>query len=426
MWAWWASVRRFAADRTGGIAVLFGLAAVPVTTLVFGAIDFSMRVTTRTAVQAAADAAALAGVRLLTPDLGVDRTELRRRSVQDAERVARANLERLLGSRAQVRDVAVAVTRGPRVEVTVTVHQPSLIPVSLFPNETTVVGRAAAGLSTEDLPACIIAVAPDASYGVRVVGDGFVKGTNCTVWSNNTGDRSIEILQSGKIEAERLCAAGTGNETSRRHTNPPLEENCRPLRPPPPLDLGAQTAGACTATGTVITDRAQVTLTPGIYCDGLVIDADRVQLLPGRYVLRNGRFVVRGRTIVRGNDVSILLGRDAANVIFEGLSDLELSAPSGGQLRGMLFAEDGPPSSRRLVVMRGGADLNAAGTILLHGSEVHYLGKTTTSVRRQAMTMVAASVTVGGEARLEVRHTRRPSWHAIWVLSRAFTPQLMR
>jgi Flp pilus assembly protein TadG len=56
-------LRRFCADRKGNVAILFGLCVIPVMGLVGAAVDYSRAASVRTAMQAAADAAALAAAR---------------------------------------------------------------------------------------------------------------------------------------------------------------------------------------------------------------------------------------------------------------------------------------------------------------------------------------------------------------------------
>ncbi|MGD9846357.1 MAG: pilus assembly protein TadG-related protein, partial [Variibacter sp.] len=56
-------LRRFCADRKGKVAILFGLCVIPVMGLVGAAVDYSRAACVRTAMQAAADAAALAAAR---------------------------------------------------------------------------------------------------------------------------------------------------------------------------------------------------------------------------------------------------------------------------------------------------------------------------------------------------------------------------
>ncbi len=51
--------RRFAADRTGAIAVVFALTLVPMLMAVGAAVDYSRAASLRSDLQAAADAAAL-------------------------------------------------------------------------------------------------------------------------------------------------------------------------------------------------------------------------------------------------------------------------------------------------------------------------------------------------------------------------------
>ncbi len=59
------TIRRFSANRSGSAAIIFALAAIPVLSIVGAAVDYSNAVRIRAQMQAAVDAATLAGGREL-------------------------------------------------------------------------------------------------------------------------------------------------------------------------------------------------------------------------------------------------------------------------------------------------------------------------------------------------------------------------
>ena len=63
-----SSIRRFAADRSGNVAMLFGLAVVPVVLFAGAAIDYTRGITEKERVQHALDATALAMAAVGTAD----------------------------------------------------------------------------------------------------------------------------------------------------------------------------------------------------------------------------------------------------------------------------------------------------------------------------------------------------------------------
>ena len=83
------------------------------------------------------------------------------------------------------------------------------------------------------------------------------------------------------------------------------------------------------------------TLSPGVYCGGLVISgSSHVTFRPGVYVMKDGPLEVTMTSTITGENVGFYLTGDNALFLFAGGSTVSLTAPKDGPLAGLLFFED--------------------------------------------------------------------------------------
>jgi hypothetical protein len=82
-------------------------------------------------------------------------------------------------------------------------------------------------------------------------------------------------------------------------------------------------------------------LEPGVYCKGLKItDKAVVTLRPGIYIIKDGPLVVDKGATLEGADVGIYLTGRRSNLVFAAASTINLSAPKDGPLAGILIFDD--------------------------------------------------------------------------------------
>jgi hypothetical protein len=79
------------------------------------------------------------------------------------------------------------------------------------------------------------------------------------------------------------------------------------------------------------------TLSPGVYCGGLVIDGNAVvRLIAGIYVFRNGPFIVNSNSVVNGTGVSLVFEGSNSGFEFKSNVQVNLEAPETGEMAGLL------------------------------------------------------------------------------------------
>lgn len=320
-----------ASNRRGSVLVAFALALPLAMLLVGNVIDLVLVRNQRLTLQAAVDAATLAAAREL--GLADARRETVAAVVQERLITAmRANLssQRLPLLRTQVRT--------DPLEVDVTATQPT----SLVFNS--ILGRMPRTITVESVARivgkpniCVLALDPSEGGTISLEKEARVTGSDCAVYSNSTHVNGIKSKSSAVFSASLICSAGGKDGGSANFTPQPITD-C-PTFDDPLAGRPEPAAGACTSLARlrVVSSR---TLSPGTYCGGIdIAGGAEVVLEPGVYVIRDGALRVGESGALRGQGVGIFLTGTGAVLLLEAASTIELSAPVGGLMAGILVFE---------------------------------------------------------------------------------------
>jgi hypothetical protein len=182
---------------------------------------------------------------------------------------------------------------------------------------------------------CVLALDPTASGTIMLQKQAKVVGQNCAIYSNSTHSNGIKSFDSSSMSASMICSAGgklggKGSFSPEPYVDCPHFEDPLAERPEP-------SAGACVATGLVITNQT-TTLSPGTYCGGVSISGhSNVTFAPGVYILKDGPLNVAGSSTIQGAGVGFYFNTDDATFTFETGTTVDLSAPKTGEMAGLLF-----------------------------------------------------------------------------------------
>ena len=250
-------IRNFGAARHGSIALVFGLAAIPLMTAVGAAVDFSRGGATKAAMQGAVDSTAL-------------------QLVQDAGTLPNADLT------SKATALFTAMFNSPDVQnVDVTAQYDSGTGILTVTGSagvpTTFMGMI--GMETMDVavvakvreatrPACVIALDPSANAAFRVSGQGTVNIPNCGMHVNSSHINALTNSGSGWIKAKSITVVG--GFTSGNYTPTPQK---KPVVADPLISIAEPTVpGSCTYTKK---DFGTATTFPGgtVYCGKITFNA---------------------------------------------------------------------------------------------------------------------------------------------------------
>ncbi|HLZ66519.1 MAG TPA: pilus assembly protein TadG-related protein [Aliidongia sp.] len=389
-------VRRFGADRFGGVAVMVAL-ALPVL-LGFGAIgtEVGMWLLTQRRMQGAADAAAVSAT--------FTRTSLT--TIQNqAYAVAAQN-----GYSNGVNGVTVTVhnpptqghytTNNQAIEVIIQQPQGRLLSALFLGTNPTVAARGVAAPSANS-GGCVLGLAPLPNASITVSGNGTVTLNGCDADSN--GNLNLNGSNSG-LSANRVDLAGTksGNGTLTT-TKPPVYNDATAFTDP---YLNVQSSFPAMP-GTCVAMPASGTITAGCYKGGTTITGN-LSMGPGLYYI-DGKFGAFSQTggIISGTGVTIFLTSSTpatastiATISINGGSGTQfnITAPSSGVSSGLAVIQDNRATQGSAgAAFAGQASIGAVGVFYFPKSGISFTGNNVT-VTSSCINLIGWTVAMAGNA----------------------------
>jgi Flp pilus assembly protein TadG len=212
---------------------------------------------------------------------------------------------------------------------------------------------------------CILALDRAASQAITFEGNTTASFTGCVVMANSMASDAVHNQGSSSVNAPCAVSVGGASVTSSFNLScgavmteaPPAADPFRSVTEP-------SVSGACK-------NGNGKNLDPGRYCGGLSLK-NTVNLAPGVYVIDGGTLKINANTNLNGTGVTIYLANDA-NVDINGNATLNLSAPTSGDYRGVLFMGS-RFNSNVGNTFNGTADSKMTGALYFPKQDVNYLG----------------------------------------------------
>lgn len=356
-----ALLARFARDRRGGVAMLFGFAMPAMLGLGGAALDYSNASSQRTKLQGIADAAALAAAREFR--LGNATTST---VTQVADNFAKAALA---GAKTEAQVASSADTTKKSITVKISADIPTYI-MQFAGAEATKVSAQATAKVVGGAPICVIGLDQKAGSTVELEKSAKLEAPGCAVYSNSTGSQGLKAKDSASVRAAFICTAGGKMQSGNASFSPYPQLDCPPL-PDPLAARPMPSIGGCIASKLVV-DGAMMNLTPGTYCGGVTIKNNaKVTMSPGTYVFKDGGLTVTGNGSLSGNGVGLVFSGFGARLKLDTESNVSLSAPKSGEMAGLLIFEDraSPEHQKHQIISNNARTL--LGTIYLPRGRLH-------------------------------------------------------
>ena len=369
--------KRFLRDESGVVAMVVALSLVIIGGVAALAVDVGYLYSLRNQLQAAADAAALAGA----SQLSVSDAEVLTKAKEYAGRnmpfsehgTVLADADVVIGnwdSSTRVFTPADGVVTNNAVYVTTkrssdNDNAAELFFARIFGFDETDITTTAVAWPGGSGQICILSLEPSDPSAIKASGtvDLDLGGCGIAVTSSDS-TKAIELAGTVDITAGEICVAGGYDDPGTVTLTPGPEivkEGCTP--PPDPLaSLPPPAVPNCPADHTapgpvpfvVSGSGGTVNLTPGVYCGGIEISGSSktVNFAAGEYILAGGGFkgsggsnTYNGTGVMFYNTESSPGAGDFGDIDFSGNSTANLSAPTSGAYAGVLFFQDPTNSS---------------------------------------------------------------------------------
>lgn len=332
--AWSAFVgalKRLGRDRRANVALMFSLLAVPLMLAVGVGVDYGMAAKTRLQMQAALDAAVLAGA-------AASSSQSQTAAVGVARRVFAADTQSLTSG------VTTSFAFNSKGNLTGAATYQATTLFGTFTGSSSVKIAVASEASAAGSNVCILLLAPSTVQSLLVNSGANVTATNCELDSKSLAAPAAVFNAGSNFTFTKLCLQGTDIiENGGSHPN--LDTGCGAASNPFVGKLPAPPSTSCTNTGTTYGNVGTVNLNPGVYCGAMSFNfPTTVNFSPGVYVIKGGDWIVDGGTW-NGAGVAFYFP-DTSSIQFNSGMSMNLTAPTAGRYAGILFYEaDGLSSS---------------------------------------------------------------------------------
>jgi hypothetical protein len=163
----------------------------------------------------------------------------------------------------------------------------------------------------------------------------------CGIFSNSGAEESLAGDGGACITATRLKSVGGAIGDC---LDPEAVTDNRPVNDPF-ADMQPPSYGGCDYNANIRVNSGEtVTLTPGTYCGNITVNSGgTLNFDPGLFVLDTAGLNFASNAVVSGSDVTFYITENVTqgtNVSVAAGADVTLSAPSGGDLPGVLFYQD--------------------------------------------------------------------------------------
>lgn len=353
----------FSEDRGGSIAVITAICAPAMFAILALAVDYVMLAGIQSRLQAAADASALASVKELSL-AGATKNQVEAVAIAFAHNNLKEDQSSKPPQDGNGVSVAVDVLKEKGiVEVALEKKWTPVFLHFLGDKVNPIHVKARARIIGRRL-ACVIGLSKLVPPGVQLWKDASLTADGCDVYSNTDLPTGLIVNDNASLKANLICVTGGYIAINPGAVSPEPITDCPPYEDPLASRI-APKVGSCDHIATVIVNQKR-TLNPGVYCGGLVIlGKSKVKLNPGTYIIHNGLLKVAGSASMTGENVGFYLSGLASLMYFDSGSTIDLTAPKGGPLAGILFFEDRKAVPLRVHRIGSNNARNLLGTIYL-------------------------------------------------------------
>ena len=226
---------------------------------------------------------------------------------------------------------------------------------------------------------CVISLEDTNDTGITFSGNSTVD-LGCGVATNSSGSSAITADGSTFVTASPVAAVGNVPASSNYGNGTQLIPYSIPQRDPFAglLDPTAALPAICSGNSLTVGSNQNITINPGCYTN---IDVrGTLTMNAGTYYIKGGDFETNAQSVIRATGVTIILtggGTSIGQVKMNGGADIDMSAPTTGTYKNVLFYKDRDAPASFNDVFNGGASGSFLGAIYMPSQTVTLNGNST-------------------------------------------------
>jgi Flp pilus assembly protein TadG len=383
-------IGQFTRDQEGQVAVIFGLAVLPLAVAVGAAVDYSHSNQVRTSLQKAMDSAVLAAT--------IDGSANWQTAAMNAFKGNLNAKDSTVGTPTFSLQNEVYSGSVPAVTQTQFMKIVGIDSVALT-------AKSAATLAK--IPLCVLGLNAFDKGAFDMNGNSKFSGPNCAVQVNSKDSKGMTQEGQPTAVARKFGVSGahTGNGFS-----PAPKDGADPIKDPY-ASIPFPAHDACGKGNGVTINGGVTTLSPGTFCGGIRIKGGAtVTLNPGVYVMVDGSFWLDGGSSATGKEVVIAFTGSDATLRVWGDSTIDLTSPISGTYKNFQFFQDPNDDKGRGQWVSLGGNGNTGDKSKASWDGIAYFptqnfwvyGNTSVNINSPSMALVAGQIWVQGNAALNV------------------------
>ena len=365
-------------EESGQALVLTALSMVVLICFLALAIDVGQLYYTKRQLQAAADAAALAGALEISQCAGTSNCAAMQGAAQSAlaeDGLAGSTLLTQCATSAGT-GLTLTVNRAPcalgstkldpnygnaqYVEAVVSELQPTYFAKIFGVRSVKVAARAEAGVGTSAV--CVYVTNTSANDALELNGRSSLTSA-CGIAVSSSGTDALLVNSGNSLSAPAIEVHGG---VSNQGTISPAPTVGAAVTPDPLSAVPAPSAASCAATNYSYSSSTAITLNPGTYCGSTTFSGSApITFNPGVYVF-TGTLTISGSQTVSGDNVMFYFS--SGSILFNGSPTVNLAAPTTGTYAGMLFYQASTDTTE--AILNGSPQNSFQGALYFPGAEL--------------------------------------------------------
>lgn len=381
----------------GNVAIMTAALAAPLIGFSALAVDVGVWEVNKSAMQGAADQAALAAG--LAMPAGMDAARKEAKGLAAAHGFA----DGVGGVSVTLAPATGSYAGSPgAIEVVIRQPQQAFLSGMILNAAPTASARAvvAPGAAAGQASTCIMALAPT---GRSITGSGLstIDSGTCNIYVNSPSDCAVTLSGSTVIKgydvflgqkSQSGCTSGSAKVSATnnlQHSSSPAADPYKDRQIPTP-------ASPCTPPDV---KKNPINLTPGTYCGLSLSGTKTVNLASGVYIFDDGGITRSGSTTINGTDVTLIFtssrNSSYAGIQSSGTFNLNLTPMKSGPTAGIAIWLD--KRARGSLDFSGSPNLNITGAVYAPGSDVNWSGNGNSPCTQ----LIANTITLSGSSKFK-------------------------